>query len=410
MMCRKFAFCVISALIATLSLANAVESQVVTNTCGEYQSCKIAISNFSPKPKIAPSMSFRIAVKGSELSSCIDGSMVHNVDETVANCEVYVNSGIGKPRDRARALFMLGHAYMRTKFAFEGLSDLSSNKSVKTWNEAFAADPTYVDPLLSIARMYGLSGQAAETLEILEKAEGLAPHDWRVYTHRTIAFGGMNNLVEMLEQAEKALKINPKEPEVRRVYAGALKINGRLEEAAAQYLIAAETYDPKKDTSLEFMRDENAWVSLSEVYALLNKPALAAAAITKYIESNGSTNRHYSMFELRGGYFEKAGMYSEAAEDFKLAAAGAPPPFAQALNDKRAFVLAKAGKKGMASDDLHFTLEHGSIQSRLKLQVFLRNQGYSNVTINGRYDDATKEALESCLEDKSCAPGVGKAI
>jgi tetratricopeptide (TPR) repeat protein len=401
---------VISLFVIVLSLASTASSQTLAVRCNQYQSCKLAGMNLSIRPKLSVSMSFEISAKNSDFAACINGSLIKSVDTTISNCEAFIQSGAGNPRDRAHAMFMLGHAYMRSSSGLGDMLDLGNNKSIKIWNESFAEDASYVDPLLAIARMYGLSEQVVETLEILNKAERVAPQDWRVHTLKVGVFGGMNNLPEMLNEAEKAMKINPDEPEVRRVYAGALKINGRLAEAAQQYLIAAESYDPQKDKSLDMMREESAWISLAGVYAELQKPAMAAAAITKYMESNGAISKHFSMYDLRAGYFEKAGMYNEAAEDLKLAAASAPPPFAEALNDRRVFALAKAGKKENASDDLRYTIEHGSLQSRLKLQVFLKNQGYSRVIINGRYDDATKDALDACLQDEACAPGVGRAI
>ncbi len=73
-------------------------------------------------------------------------------------------------------------------------------------------------------------------------------------------------------------------------------------------------------------------------------------------------------------------------------------------------LLAKAGAKSAAGDELRTLLARGSLKSTLKVQVFLRNQGYTDVTINGRYDEPTKRALDACLLDKACAPGVGQAI
>ena len=73
-------------------------------------------------------------------------------------------------------------------------------------------------------------------------------------------------------------------------------------------------------------------------------------------------------------------------------------------------LLARAGAKSEAGEEIRSLLARGSLKPTLKVQVFLRNQGYSDVTINGRYDEPTKRALNECLQDKACAPIVGQAI
>ena len=73
-------------------------------------------------------------------------------------------------------------------------------------------------------------------------------------------------------------------------------------------------------------------------------------------------------------------------------------------------LLAKAGAKSSAGEELRSVLARGSLKPTLKIQVFLRNQGYLDVTINGKYDASTKRALDECLQDKACAPIVGQAI
>ncbi len=404
---RFYALPALALLVSSTSLAPSPRADIV---CGQFQSCVPATPQFSAKPAAAPAMSFKIVSGELDIRTCTAASLSKDVEKTIAKCEAFVKAGGGTARDRASAMFMLGHAYMRTALAFSGSADSAENRSIEMWNQAAAADPAYVEPLLSIGRMYGLSGQPIKSLEVLGKAEKLAPDDWRVYVYKIEAFSHMNNSAARLEQVEKAMKLNAQEPQVRRAYGAALLINSRLEEAAQQYLVAAEAYDAEKDTSLEFLRDENAWITLAGIYAKLGKPAMAAAAITKYIDSTKELGIHYTLLQQRSEYYEQAKMYGEAAEDLKAAAASAPPPFIQALNDKRTFLLAKAGAKEPLGDDLYYKLEHGSLKSRLKVQVFLRNQGYARVTINGRYDDATKEAVDACLQDKSCAPGIGRAI
>jgi tetratricopeptide (TPR) repeat protein len=378
--------------------------------CGESQSCVPAVSNFSPIPRIRFSPAVLKAAQKPDLGACINGTLTMDVSKTAADCEAFLKTNKGSVHDRARAMFMLGHAYTRTDRGSAGLLGGGTNKSMEVWARANELDPTYIDPLLSIGRMYEFSGQPAKALEVLAKAELASPKDWRVYTNRSAVFRQMSNAVAMLQQAEKALLLNPAEPEVHRAYAVALEHNFHDVEAAQHYLIAAETYDPKKDRSLEMMREQSAWVSLAFMYAKLQKPAMAAAAITKLIDSDTEHGPDFILFKQRSAYYEQAKIFDRAAEDIQLALERAPEHERENLIAKRAALLAMSGAKAELGTDLQRMLENGSLKSRLKVQLFLKNQGYSRVTINGRYDDATKDALEACLQDKACAPGVGRAI
>ena len=211
----------------------------------------------------------------------------------------------------------------------------------------------------------------------------------------------MLNASAALREAEKALQLNPTESAVRRAYAIALEHNFRDVEAAEQYLIAAETYDPQKDKSLEFMRDQDAWVSLAFIYAKLDRPAMAAAAITKCIDSKKEHGPDFMMLKQRSAYYEQANMFDRAVEDIELALERAPEYERENLNSKWVALLAKSGAKEDLGTDLNRMLETGSLKARLKVQVFLKNQGYAGVTINGTYDEATKRAFDACMQDKN---------
>jgi tetratricopeptide (TPR) repeat protein len=236
---------------------------------------------------------------------------------------------------------------------------------------------------------------------------------WRVYTGRANAIFNTfraGKSPAALAAAEKAVAIKPDEPLVRMVYGRMLQINGRYEEAAKQYEAANGKYDPALDISLELMREPHPLESLADVYGKMGKPAVAAQTLSKYIDSIPEANRYYRHYQERGEYYEQAGIYAMAAEDFGEAAARAPAEYAEEIMAKRAMLLAKAGSTPSAGEELRSVLARGSLKPILKVQVFLRSQGYTDVTINGRYDGATKRALDACLLDKACAPGVGQAI
>jgi tetratricopeptide (TPR) repeat protein len=314
-------------------------------------------------------------------------------------------------RDRATALYILGHAYSRSRDAFANSGKVSERKAFQLWSKAAELDPTYIEPHLSIGNMFGWSGEIDKAQAAFDRAETIDPKDWRLYTGRANAYYSSRIITTYpfaLAAAEKAAAIKPDERDVIMVYGRMLQINDRNEEAARQYEAAVGGYDPSKNTSLELMREPHPLRSLAYVYNKLGKPAVAAETLSKYMDSVPSVSRDYTLYQERAEYYEFAGIYAKAAEDFREAASRAPAEFAEEIMAKRAMLLTKAGAS--AGDELRSVLARGSLKPTLKVQVFLRNQGYTDVTINGKYDGPTKRALEACLLDKACAPGVGQAI
>jgi tetratricopeptide (TPR) repeat protein len=261
--------------------------------------------------------------------------------------------------------------------------------------------------------MFGWSGDIDQAQAAFDTAEKIDPKDWRVFTGRANAYYNSRKIAFQqlaLVAAEKAAAIKPDEPFVRMVYGRMLQSNERYDDAAMQYEAAVGKYDPAKDTSLELLREPYPLQSLAYVYSQMGKPALAAETLGRHIDSLSAPALDYTLYQERAGYYELAGLFAKAAADLKEASLRAPPEYAGDITAKQAMLLAKAGAKSAAGDELRTLLTRGNLKSTLKVQVFLRNQGYTDVTINGRYDEPTKRALDACLLDKACAPGVGQAI
>jgi tetratricopeptide (TPR) repeat protein len=381
--------------------------------CPEYISC---IADSPPMSIIVaggPKMSLVSPADIFTISACTSEFDSRQITVTIKICEGYLNQGTGPARDRATAMYFLGHAYSRSRLAFANSGKVTETKAFKLWSKAVELDPSYIEPLLSIGNMCGWSGEDDQAQAAFDRAEKIDPKDWRVYTGRANAYFNSHTITThtlALAAAEKAAAIEPDEPFVRMVYGRMLQINERYEDAAKQYEGAVGGYDPLKDTSLELMREPNPLQSLAYVYSKMGKPALAAETLTKYIDGVPAAHRYFALYQERAGYYELAGSYAKAAADFKDAAIRAPAEYAEDLKAKQAMLLVKAGAKSEAGEELLSLLARGNLKPTLKIQVFLRNQGYEEVTINGKYDAATKHALDACLLDKTCAPIIGQAI
>jgi len=381
--------------------------------CPENMSC---ISDTVPMSLVvadSPKMSVAASAGTLTLSACEQGFHSRRIEATIKICEAYLAGNTGTVRDRATAMHVLGHAYSRSRKASANRGKAGEGKVFALWSRAAELDPTYIEPHLSLANMFALSDQNDQAQAAFDRAEAIDPKDWRIFTGRANAYFSMRTVATVgnaLKAAEKAASIKPDEPIVRMVYGRMLQTNGKYEDAAREYEAAVGKYDPAKDTSLDLMREPNPLQSLAYVYGKMGKPALAAETLNRHMDSLSPAARDYTLYEERAGYYELAGLLAKAAADFKEASLRAPPEHAADLTAKQAMLLAKAGAKSEAGEELRSVLARGNLKSTLKVQVFLRNQGYTEVTINGRYDEPTKRALNACLLDKACAPGVGQAI
>jgi tetratricopeptide (TPR) repeat protein len=351
-----------------------------------------------------PRMSLIVASNDSSPAECVSAFRKRQTKVAIGQCETYLAGGKGTARDRATAMFILGHAQIHSEGGGE-------SKALELWRGAAELDPSYIEPHISIGNQFGDSGKVAQAQAAYDRAAEINAKDWRIYTGRARIYINPRTAVtdaNALQAAEQAVAIKPDAAYARMVYGRILQMSGRYEEAAKQFEAAIGGDDPSGDASFVLIGEPHPLEALAYVYNQMGKPAVAAETLGKYMDTVPVAERYYADYQQRAEYYELAGMYAMAAADFGEAASRAPAEYAEELLAKRAMLLAKDGRN--AGDELRNVLARGSLKPTLKVQVFLRNQGYDEVTINGKYDDATKRALDACLLDKECAPGIGQAI
>jgi hypothetical protein len=84
--------------------------------------------------------------------------------------------------------------------------------------------------------------------------------------------------------------------------------------------------------------------------------------------------------------------------------------FAERYLSRAAMLRATAGKGDDARDTFRNILRSGKIQAILRIQVFLRNNGFDEVKIDGKPSAALDMALDQCLRNKDCVSGLGQPI
>jgi len=372
--------------------------------CSSQMSCIPSRTGMSMVEADGPTISLVVAGNDSSPAECVSAFRKRQIKAAIGLCETYLAGGKGAARDRATAMFILGHAQIHSAGGGE-------SKALDLWNGATALDPGYIEPHISIGNLFGDSGKVAQAKTAYDRAAEIDAKDWRIYTGRARIYikpRTPTTDADALQAAEPAVALKPDAAYARMVYGRILQMAGRYEEAARQFEAAIGRDDPSGIASFVLIGEPHPLGALAHVYNQMGKPAVAAETLGKYMDTVPVAERYYADYQLRAEYYELAGMYAMAAADFGEAASRAPAEYAEELLAKRAMLLAKDGHN--AGVELRSVLARGSLKPTLKVQVFLRNQGYDEVTINGKYDDATKRALDACLLDKECAPGIGQAI
>jgi tetratricopeptide (TPR) repeat protein len=394
-------------MIASRSLAaDAPNLQAAALSCGAFMTCRSA-----PKKMSLAHLDFsRHQSKVPALKTGINGFHARPAAENARLCEKAIRESKGTARDRATALVILGHTYAAMPEHYDFRQAPDATIMVRTWRKAASVDPTLADPLIAMAHLYSSAGQGEKALGLLADAERIEPENWRVHTRRALAFRNMHVAAAMLPPAEKAMELAPGQFEVRRDYATALFHNRRFAEAVTQYEIAAELFDRVLNRQMDAYPEENIWSALADAYAAAGRPGKAAHAMTTLLDSTPQGARSHFDFERRARYFELEGLHQQAADDLAEAVKRAPKDFAEQYNVRRSILLTKTSSRQSAVSDLRAALQQGDVRPTIKVQLFLRNQGYNDVGINGKYDAATKRALDDCFERPSCIQVIGQAI
>jgi tetratricopeptide (TPR) repeat protein len=403
----RFLACALSAWLCAAS-GNAADAVLPeTGACAATMSCPGVGRQSSII--VSPQSARQSQVSG--IRSCVDWFFLRSAEATAKDCERSLARGNGTARERATAMLTLGHAYARISAYNDFSRPPDDTIVIQTWRKALHADPDFVDPLIAIANFYCAFGDGEKALSALDLAESIAPSDWRIHARRVFAYREMRIPHGALRAAEKAMALNPNAADVRSAYGKALLINERLPEAAMQYAIAARLLDRATQRPRDVVRDVHVLEELANIYSEMDKPVLAAKVYTRFMDMTHASGLRTHMLSQRAGYFERAGELRLAAQDLEEAAKTAyPKEMAADLLARRLILLSRSDEKAEATLDLRALLERGDLKATLKTQVFLRNQGYDEVSINGAYDASTQRALDDCLSRDNCKRAAGRAI
>lgn len=325
-------------------------------------------------------------------------------------CEAVAFNKSYPTEQRALAMIILGHAYLHKDINEIGFNAPALKRTFDIWQQASELDSKSIDGYLAAGDLYKNLNMLIEAQAEIDHAEKRSPDDWRVYTHRALSLLNFHEHEGALVAALAAYKLNPQEPEVNYAFGKTLLTANKLTEAEEQMKLATVGFNPFDKSHYEMMKLESPWSVLATIYDAKNEPEKAADALTQEIEIPNVLIDLFFFMGRRAGYYERAGQFEKAAADLDMAAKNAPENYAKDLIVRRDILLAKSNADGKAIQNLKTVLARGNLKPILQVQVFLKNQGYRDVEINGVFDEKTKAGLEACALDKKCVNIIGQKI
>jgi tetratricopeptide (TPR) repeat protein len=330
--------------------------------------------------------------------------------DIVADCENFAKNTDNGLRERATAMLVLGYLYRQIDIQPGDPADVRSRPAIKIWQSASTLDPTFIDVLLAVGTELALNGKYEQSQLMFDRAERINPTDWRIFLARAEVFQVSGNKLAALAASQHAYEMNPKDFRANYVYGIALNHVGKFFEATPFLLVGAQNFAQTPVDRYAIFYEVSPWLQLANNYEELKQPLKGTEALTSHFASQHSDLFDFEIYEKRAKLFAKAGQYKNAADDIAKAIELIPNGFPNDYKIKQAEYLIKAGKAGLASNRILEMLNEGKLKSILQIQVFLNNQGYKGVEINGKIDDATRTALNACLNDRDCSKAAGQAI
>jgi tetratricopeptide (TPR) repeat protein len=322
-------------------------------------------------------------------------------------CEAFIDSGRGSRRERATALVNLGHWYRAQPDQFQ-----KPVKAVAAWDKAIAEDPGFAEPHAAKGDLAAFDDRQAEADELYSRALALDPRHWRAVMRKARIIGKQGRMEDAVAMARRAVDAAPEVGVAHQLYGGLLEEAGDDEGALAEYRKAADLYHGEFRRLPGLMQEPSPWATLAGLETRMGRFERALEAINHEIDGKAEHNIGAEIFLQRAEINEKAGRANNAADDYEKAIALFGPGFvlSEEFRARVAVLRVSGGNSEAARDNFRDLIRSGKLQSILRVQVFLNNQGFDDVPIDGKATAALERALDRCLADADCTVNMGRSI
>jgi tetratricopeptide (TPR) repeat protein len=393
-------------LLAVLLGAPEAEAELVPRTprCLETMSCIDPATWRSDPP---PPMS--IAASAAPAPEVCVKDILGNLEfADVPVCEAFASGTAGTPRQRAIAWLNLGHMYYYTKDRSGGVR----KHAFAAWDEAIAADPTFAAPHVAKGSALGWSDDKPRAIPFFQKSLEIEPDNWHALLGLAKVLADDGKTDDALALAARAVAIAPDHGIAHQIHATVLEQAGRIEEARVEYRKATIGYRRMPRRLPGLMQEAPAWWALANFEDGQHRPQQAIDAISHELGRAFEGNIDGYTYAYRAKLYEVLGVPAKAAEDYEHAARLLDPANEQSelYKSRAAMLRAALGDGAAAGEVFRDIIRTGKLQAILRIQVFLRNQGFDEVVIDGKPGPALDKALDRCLTQKSCAGAPGEPI
>jgi len=328
---------------------------------------------------------------------CLNTASVKRGIRIAPACTLVIESRQLDAKQQARAHVRRGDVLQRRGKFYETQND---------WSKAITIDPGNVPARLLLARSDLLANQYESALSHYRQVVRLAPENAEAHHGVGMALRRMGDFNQALDAFDKAIQIDPifwkPHVEAAKVY----EQLGDIEMALSSYAKAVVAYRSKRDGHF-FIIWTHPKIQRAILLNMINQTRDAIVDLTSVIEQLGN---NYNAYALRAEFYEAIGDYQRAAADHGSMIGFLAEPATGGHYFARARLHQKQGSFDAAIADMETAIRLGGVQSILKIQVLLKNSGFDDLEIDGKYTVDMRHALKRCMKSASCTKGLSSPI
>jgi tetratricopeptide (TPR) repeat protein len=334
------------------------------------------------------------------------------VADKIPGCEAWIASNFGTPRERARAIYNLGHSYTFSKLEMSGSIPVGWRMAVEAWSEAIDIDPSFAEPYFSKGLYLATGETPLDALETANLLEERFPEDWRGPWLKAKAYNAANRRPEALEQALRATELDQENPLAAQMVGVTYSSMWKSDDAIAwlrRSIVLEERHGPVAIAGM--MQETNPRSLLTMALVDAQRWAEAELAVSDLIRRDKANSPLPHILIQRAGIREQLRRFGDAADDIAAALKSAGGLIdVGTMRFRRARLLAMAGRADEAEAEFSGQLRKATLRQILQVQVMLKNAGFTEIVINGQLDDALRTLLRACLREPTCLELTGKYV
>jgi tetratricopeptide (TPR) repeat protein len=292
-----------------------------------------------------------------------------------------------------------------TERAITLLSLIRAPKALEELGRAIALDPRNVAARHLRAR-YIMMNHADLALAEADAREAIAVAPTDPDLHATLAaiLRMRGDFVGATAEIDRSLARKPDS-------ADALAIKGELLLSAGEIEEAGRAFDRARTLAPDFLQ---AVMRDAQIQMELDEPRKAEEVLTALLDRSPQPNA----FALRASARLALDDGPGALEDLGKAIGPPGGPYVMApagpvftdLVLKRAMLLYRVGRGDEAMADMGAVLNGGDKPAILRIQLFLRRNGFAEVPLDGLHSDALDASLKACFLSKACGRSIVRGV